>query len=350
MKNTTRIAFAAYVSQIALLSGVTAAEGATSINFAVEPSIQQKLEQKTQETSTFLQQINMETVTELKGEKLGLGIGGPVASRTDTSGAGERSTTDPTALEAHGYECRKTNSDTHIKYAKLDQWAKFADFQTKIRDLVLKRQGLDRIMIGWNGRSAAATTDKVANPLLQDVNIGWLQQIRANAPARWISDGELTADATKAIYVSDAGTADYKSLDALATDAVKLLDPWAQDDTELVVILGRDLLDDKYFPIINNAGSKATEVVARDQILRSAKQVGGMPAVRVPFFPAGAMLITRLDNLSIYTQEGSRRRAVKDNPKKDQVENYESWNEAYVVEDYGYVAFVENIVMGPKPA
>ena len=33
----------------------------------------------------------------------------------------------------------------------------------------------------------------------------------------------------------------------------------------------------------------------------------------------------------------------------DQVANYESVNEAYVVEDYGCCALVENIVMGPKP-
>jgi P2 family phage major capsid protein len=349
MRNATRIAFAAYVSQIAMLSGMNAAEGATTINFAVEPSVQQKLEQKTQESSQFLQQINMETVTELKGSKLGLGIGGPVAGRTDTSGAGRRVPTDPTSLEAHDYECKKTNSDTLIKYNKLDQWAKFADFQTKIRDLIVKRQGLDRIMIGWNGTSAAVNTDKTANPLLQDVNIGWLQQIRLNAPARWMKRGTKAAVGTNAIYVSDTGIADYTSLDAAAHDAVQLLDPWAQDDTELVVILGRDLLEDKYFPIINQAASTATEIVARDQILRSARQVGGMPAVRVPYFPAGAMLITRLDNLSIYAQEGSRRRAVIDNPAADQIENYESWNEAYVVEDYGQVAFVENIVIGPKP-
>ena len=45
-------------------------------------------------------------------------------------------------------------------------------------------------------------------------------------------------------------------------------------------------------------------------------------------------LITRLDNLSIYWQEDTRRRSVIDNPKRDRIENFESVNEAYVVEDY----------------
>ena len=53
--------------------------------------------------------------------------------------------------------------------------------------------------------------------------------------------------------------------------------------------------------------------------------------------------ITRLDNLSIYWQEGTRRRTIVDNAKRDRIENYESSNEAYVVEDHGAMAVVENI-------
>jgi len=49
-------------------------------------------------------------------------------------------------------------------------------------------------------------------------------------------------------------------------------------------------------------------------------------------------------------QEGTRRRQFKDEPALDQIENYESVNESYVVEDYGVCALVENIVMGKKPA
>lgn len=69
----------------------------------------------------------------------------------------------------------KTDYDTTIGYAQLDAWAKFPDFQTRIRDAIVTRQGLDRIMVGFNGTSAAPNTDRNANPLLQDVNIGWLE-------------------------------------------------------------------------------------------------------------------------------------------------------------------------------
>lgn len=52
------------------------------------------------------------------------------------------------------------------------------------------------------------------------------------------------------------------------------------------------------------------------------------------------------DNLSIYWQEDTRRRSVIDNPKRDRIENFESVNEAYVVEDYRCAALVENIQIG----
>lgn len=68
-----------------------------------------------------------------------------------------------------------------------------------------------------------------------------------------------------------------------------------------------------------------------------------MQAIRVPFFPDNTILITRLDNLSIYWQDGTRRRHLMDNPKRDRIENFESVNEAYVVEDYQCTALIENI-------
>ena len=51
-----------------------------------------------------------------------------------------------------------------MRYALLDAWRHRAEFQTLLRDAILKQQGRDRIMIGWNGTIAAATTDRDANP------------------------------------------------------------------------------------------------------------------------------------------------------------------------------------------
>lgn len=334
MRNETRIAYNAYLEQIAKLNGVPSAIE----KFTVEPSIQQKLETKMQESSDFLGKINIVGVTEQQGEKLGLGVSGPIASTTNTATT-DRSTRDPSVMDAQGYLCTQTNSDTHITYAKLDLWAKFKDFQTRIRDAILTRQALDRIMVGFNGTSRAATSDPVANPLLQDVNVGWLQKYRSFAPARVLA--EVVAASGKVKVGAGAGT-DYANLDALVYDTVNsLIEPWFREDTALVVVMGRDLLADKYFPLVNT-NLAPSETLAADMLI-SQKRVGGLQAVRAPFVPAGTMLITRLDNLSIYYQEGARRRTVVDNAKRDRIENYESSNDAYVVEDYGCGCLVENI-------
>jgi P2 family phage major capsid protein len=333
-----------------LLNGIEAADAATK--FSVSPEIEQKLEGRMRESSEFLQAINVVPVIQQEGEKVGIDSTTPIAGRTDTSGGTKRNPIDPTdSSSLDRYFAKQTNFDTALRYAKLDAWRHKPEFQNLIRDAILRQQARDRIMIGFNGTSAAATTDKAANPLLQDVNEGWLHKIRTNAAERVLDDGALSG-AGKAIYVHEGAVGvevDYVNLDALAMDAAELLDEWHRDDTGLVAVVGRDLVHDKYFNIVNKAGDTATEIEARDRILRSEKQIGGFPAVRVPFFPANALMITRLDNLSIYVQEETRRRMLKDEPELDRVANYESVNEAYVVEEYGLVSLVENIVMAKKP-
>jgi len=337
MRNETRRLFNTYLNVLAELNGVEASTiNGSSMNFVVEPSVEQKLENRIQESSEFLSRINISGVRDLKGEKIGLGIGSTIAGRTNTNTT-DRPTQDPSALDNLFYELFQTNFDTHITYAKLDTWSKFPDFQTRIRDAIIQRCALDRIMIGWNGTSAAVATNRGANPLLQDVNKGWLQHLREDKPAHLMDEG--TVEASK-ILVGEGG--DYATLDALVWDLYNGLMPsWAVGDTELVAIVGRKLLHDKYFPLINQE-EKPTEQQARDVIM-SSKRLGQLPAYQVPFFPDNSVVVTRFDNLSLYYQEGRRRRTVVDNAKRDRIENYESSNEGYVVEDYDYLVAAENI-------
>lgn len=335
MQNKSRLVFNAYMAAIAQLNGVASA----SEKFTVDPSVQQKLETRIQESSEFLGKINLIGVSEQQGEKLGLGIGAPIAGTTNTATT-DRVPSDPTSLDKLGYFCTQTNFDTFITYAKIDMWAKFPDFQTRIRDALIQRMALDRITIGFNGTSRAATSNKTTNPLLQDVNVGWLEKCRINAPARVLSQIGTTGK----IQIGDsvAAAAGYKNLDALVLDAVnELIEPWYRNDTQLVAIVGRKLMADKYFPLVNKSQPNS-EMLAADMII-SQKRIGGLPAVQVPFLPDDAIAITRLDNLSIYWQEGARRRTIVDNAKRDRIENYESSNEAYVVEDHGAMCLIENI-------
>ena len=78
MRNDTRKLFTGYLGQVAKLNGVESA-GAT---FNVDPSVQQKLETKIQESSEFLGKINIIGVDEQEGEKVGLGVGSTIAGRS----------------------------------------------------------------------------------------------------------------------------------------------------------------------------------------------------------------------------------------------------------------------------
>lgn len=341
MRTDTRQLFNAYLAQQAALNGVEVDTVAREKQFTVDPSVQQVLIDKQQESSGFLNLINLQLVPEQSGEKLGLNITGPLARRTDTD-TKDRATKDPTSLDADRYNCLQTDTDTHLKYSKLDAWRKFPDFQTRIRSLIVAAQARDRIMIGFNGTSAAAESDPVANPMLQDMNIGWLQQIRTKKPTHVFKAGAKEANK---IIIQAGAEGDYANLDALVYDAIhSFLPEWARASTALNCIVGDGLLHEKYFPMVDQT-EQPTERLALE-VLMSKKELGGRPAARVPYMRPFSILISPFDNLSIYEQEETRRRTIVDRAARSRVETYESVNEAYVVEDFDQALLIENIQIG----
>src|SRR5476651_2860344 len=342
MRKTTRFKFNAFMTQLAKLNGIQSDE--LNKKFSVEPSVTQTLMTRVQESSAFLKEINIIPVDEMKGEKIGVGVSSTIASTTNTSGGDVRETADFTALDVEGYFCQQTNYDFHWPYNKLDLWARYNDFQTKLRDAIIQRQALDRILIGFNGFTRAPTSNRLKYPLLQDVGEGWMQKYRRNAAKR-VLGSKLNDDGTiSALPVKIGKGGVYANLDAAVMDVVNsLIDPVYQDDIELVVICGRQLLADKYFPLVNQTQPN-TESLAADLIV-SQKRIGNLPAVRVPYFPPNALMITRLDNLSIYWQEDTHRRLIDEVAKRDRIENYESINEDFVIEDYACGGLIENIEM-----
>lgn len=315
-------------------------------NFAAgaTPSVQQRLVERMQQSSDFLTRINMIGVEQQFGQTVGLTMSTPVASRSNTAGTGigapqRRTPIDPTGLDNFGYSCVPTEFNPLFSYAKLDQWAKFPDFEIKMRDAILQRQALDRIQIGLNGTGNTALTAGMAagNPDLHDMNKGWVQWMLDNDAERVLTQGATTGEVT-------FGTGgDYINIDALAYDVrMTLLPPWAREDPDLVVIAGSDIIHDKYFPIVNR-NEASFDMIAQMALFAGSKTIGFLPAYRVPFMPAGTMIITRFDNLSLYYQTGAMRRMLRDEPQWNRVVDYNSSNEAYVVEDPNYACMVRNI-------
>ena len=143
--------------------------------FSVDPSVAQELNDAITAKADFLERINIVPVSEIKGEKVFIGVNGPVTGRTNTKTT-DRQAKDASALENTTYELVDTQSDVGLPYAKIDAWAKFPDFQDRYSAAVQKRIAQDRIVIGFHGTIAAIQTDLEANPKPQDVNKGWLQQ------------------------------------------------------------------------------------------------------------------------------------------------------------------------------
>ncbi|EKN5126414.1 TPA: phage major capsid protein, P2 family [Yersinia enterocolitica] len=343
MRNETRDKWDEYLSAQARLNSLPLDR--VTKQFTVAPGVAQTLENKIQEASDLLKRINVHVVPEQEGQRVGIGVSGPIANR-NTSNTVRREPNSPETIEDNGtYRCEQTNSDTYISYARLDAWAGKRDFKNRVTNQIILRRALDRIMVGFNGTSVAAKSDFATNPLLQDVNIGWLQKYRQFSPQRVMGDVSVsTRDEENKLITKGA----YGNLDALAFDAVNsLIDPWYQDDTGLIVICGRKLLADKYFPVLNTvSGSNPHTEALAGQMLVSQKQIGGMQTYRAPYFPANAMMITTFENLSIYVQEGTHRRTIKEEPEFNRVTTYESDNEAFCIEDYGLGCLIEGIKAG----
>lgn len=334
MRQETRELFHGYLEHQAALNNIPPEHMAGE--FTVAPNPAQSLETAIQESSEFLKKINLIGVYEPEGEAIMVGVNGTVAGRTNTAGNNRRHPPSREALSKNTYACKKTDFDTGFPYALVDQWAKFPDFQVRLSNAIARQHALDRIMIGFNGTSAAATTNRTTNPLLQDVNIGWLQKLRDHATDRVITEGDVSGK----VVIGSAG--DYANLDSLVFDAVQLLDPWHRAHPDLVVVVSRGLLHSRYMNALNKGSDSNVEDESADRIITRTR-LGGLPIVDAPYFPDNTVLVTTLSNLSIYYQNGARRRHVKDEPEYNRVADYQSSNEAYVVEDYGLSAMIENI-------
>lgn len=303
--------------------------------FAVTPAAVQKLFLKAVEDGLpFLGKINSNVmVTEQVGQKLGLFVTGLIAGRTDTSTTGERAARSLHGLDEYGYHLRQTNADVALKYGIVDQWkhveqGKFAEMYASACRMAIAN---DRLRIGWYGTSIAATTNPTTNPMGQDVNKGWFQKIRDEASEQIDDD---------AITIGEGGH--YPNLDAAVRAMKDGIDPIFRNDPRLRVFVGSNLVSLSENKFYAAGGEKPSEKRHLDNG-RLLDTYGGLQAETPPFFPENAIMITFYGNLSIYRQEGTWRRHIIDNPKKDQVEDFNSFNEDYIVEEYRAVFAATNV-------
>lgn len=373
MKNTYHLSDRGRRALDQLYANIERLNGAPSVHrsFSVDPTAEQRLEDMQRQQVDFLDRINIMPVRDLIGQPLRIGAVDLIATTRSTM---PRNPQYVGEMDEREYRLYTTMFDTMLPWQVIDAWSKFPDFASRYSKHVARSVGLSRIMVGWNGISRAADSDKSENPLGQDINIGWLQKLRLERPdhvmgrATAQANGVTTATGAAApIYIgADANHAegDYKNIDALAYDLIAGMPPWARNAPNHVVMVSQDLVDEKYFPMINRplndsidgGRSMSDEIVS--SVIMSTKQIGGRPAAIVPYFPEGTMLITPINrpgatneaNLSIYQQEGSRRRYILDKPElMASLVDYNSVNEGYVIESTDFAVMAENITFGARP-
>ncbi|MDC5855533.1 phage major capsid protein, P2 family [Vibrio europaeus] len=332
MQKQTQIKLNAYVKKVAEQNEV---DDATQ-KFNVTPNGTQKIIGQMRESNWFLKKINIIPVKNQKGESIGLGVTGMIASRTDTSGEGRRIPKDYSGMGAMPYMCEQTNFDTAIRYDKLDAWAHDKRFNSIISAHTREQIDANKITIGWYGERVEKNTNASSNPNGEDVNKGWFQAMRDHNAERYIT--EIVPNSGE-IRIGEGG--DFINLDLAVLNTKNLLHDACENDSNLIAIIGSDLLaydKAKFYEAHGNTPSEKSKI----QEVQVIGTYGGLPAVKVPGFPSTGIMVTSYDNLSIYIQEGSIRRSMgKKNDEKDQIENFESMNMAYVIEEIGKAAAME---------
>jgi P2 family phage major capsid protein len=301
--------------------------------FAATPQMQQSLQPKAiQLANPFFSQLPMVPVTETTGQKVILGLTGRVASRTNTS-SNERVPKRLNQQDNQDYTTKQTNFDVALSYADIDAWAKFPNFEALYMQVVREAIVNDMLVTGWYGTSAAAATNIVTNANLQDLNVGWLEKIRTfNSTSQHVGSG-----------VSIGATGTYKNLSEAIHDIKQVVSAAFRYRGDLVALVGDNLLVNAHDKFYEVHGNTPTEKAAINGVVTS--DFGGLPTFSPPFFPNGTIVITPLSNLAVYYQDSSVRRTQRDWPAKDEVQEFNSMNLAYVVQEEFATAMVEGITL-----
>lgn len=326
MKNVTREKYALLLAAMASSYGVAD----PTKKFSVQIPIETALNDAIQESSAFLSRITMTGVTDSAGQALEMGISGLLAKRTNVSNKDRQ----PKMLggpDGSEWATKLTEFDVGIPYNILDVWARYPDFAARYMRQVYQSIALDRMTVGFHGQSAAAETDADANPLGQDVNIGWLKILETQNGAHFMTSGKTEGEIT----IGKADGNDYANLDAFVYDLYSGIPVERRSGSE-VVIVGQSLVSDDMNRIISDHATTPTEKSVG--IIELSKSYGGLPAIQVPRFPDTGVVVTDLNNLHLYYQESATRRHTDEQPQRNRVVDYISSNDAYAIGDVKAIA------------
>ena len=283
--------------------------------FNIAPNYAQRIEEKVMQSNAFLKQINSTPVDSLTGQVLGFDVPDTITSRTterQTDGSFRRPS-DPTKLVDRSFACKEIEQDPMIPWKKIDQWAGVInDFYPRFRRSVDFAKARDMLLIMWYGQGAVANTDKNENPLLQDVQRGFVQYLISNAPSQ-VSGIILDAAEPSGYRVEEirigpgAGANGFENLDQAVNYLKSMkIDRLFRKMESQRVLVGEQLLIRDRAQMLGVAGNVATERVAT-QILARTASIGEVERANSDELPDHLIFVSPMDNLSHYWLPSSMR-------------------------------------------
>lgn len=308
--------------------------------FSITPPMETKLRKALLESSEFLRMINTSLVDQISGQVVKVGNYSIATGRK----AGARFVTE-NGVDGFKYELKETDSCAAVTWSTLSNWANSGtsgEFMKKMSENATERFALDMLRVGFNGVSIATDTNPETNPLGEDINKGWHQIVKENAPDQIMTDNIYFNVNAVPDENGEYKDGEYKTLDAIVTEMKNtLIHPALRNDPRLVVLVGADLIATAQTSMMNKA-DKPTEKVAAQQM---DKNIGGMRAYIPPFFPGKRIVVTMLSNLHIYTQQGTQHRKAKDEEDRKQFEQTYLRYEGYAIEEFEAYAAVDEAAM-----
>lgn len=301
-----------YCAALARQAGV----GVVSKQFSLTAPMETRLREAILHSTEFLQMITCFDVDQLAGQVVVTGTSQLLTGRVANGRFIKK-----LGVDGNKFNLVETDSCAAIDWNTLSVWANSGgegEFFNMMQAFIDKQFALDMLRIGFNGTSVATTTDPEANPNGEDVNKGWHQIAK-----EWNGGTQVV---TSPVKLGKGG--DYETLDAMASDLVNHLPVECRNDPNIVILVGSDLLAREQFRLYSKADTP-TENLAAGQL---DTIIAGKKSFVPPFMPGKRMVATTLNNLHIYTQRGSRRRAAEDVQDRKQFENKYWRNEGYALE------------------
>ena len=272
--------------------------------FSISPEVQQKLESKMMLSDPFLSRITNELVRDLSGQRVFMNINEPVSRRT--ARRGPRLPVDKLKLTQDQYMLSEVERDVEMDWKKVDTWSgRHSAFFQRFMTLCNKRRAQDALITGWHGQFIEPLTDPGLYTKLQDVNIGWIQDMINVAPEKVLG---LQPDGTvDPINVGPGG--DYENMHELVHHMGEtMIDEIHQDRTDISCVTGRELIADRKGKLYARWGgdSEPTEQDMLEAAIHS-NDYADRPIQRSAHAPRRLCFLSPMDNFSRYVQRGTTR-------------------------------------------